>query len=68
VSERAEEFRARGRRIVLSLSASDDEYLRHLSRSIARSYEALAHNEEWLAGEVAPYAKEDVRNRKPLDR
>jgi hypothetical protein len=68
VSERAEEFRARARRISRSLSTSDDAHLRSLSHSIAQSYEMLARNEEWLEGEVAPYTKEDARKRVRLDR
>lgn len=50
----AEALRLRAKNIALRFAQSTDETMRAMADSIVQAYEALAQNEEWLAGVVPP--------------
>jgi hypothetical protein len=50
----AEILRRRAQNIALRFARSKDEQVRALADAMERAYQALAENEEWLAGVVAP--------------
>jgi len=50
----AEALRMRARVVALRFAKSKDEHAKALAAAIERAYEALAENEEWLAGVVPP--------------
>ena len=50
----AEALRMRARVVALRFAKSKDEQAKALAAAIERAYEAVAENEEWLAGVVRP--------------
>jgi len=49
-------YRERAKFVEAGFTADSDQAMQRQMRQIARGYEQLAINEEWLSGEIPPYA------------